>query len=415
VWALNTAVKLSEPLRSVHEAFFQQWDCNCHSDHEHSRLLVSYATPCHNLDTSTNCLLRFTTSHEAQVPWSTVFLDITNNCTVQRTTDALSQSHSVGCLGLDVQSSSDLADGGSSPLRCLHDRLVRISKDDSTSATLKFCSQDKSWTVTPDLTDDSRPYSMVSLTSLMADDATHPLREEPYHRRVSLALIVTYAFLQLGNSPWFPCTLNDINIRFHKEDGAAPILLQPFLEIGLAIGDDLVEGQNKNHTILRMINPDMPCLPVLGKLILELISGCGVELDSVEKFMMDYRHQYPERAPYVWGAVRPCFFDNTFKAESMHNNELLRVKFLEEVVYRLHKLLSQCKKSLEGEISQMTPAPALNSKKRQRRSSANPRMAKRPSLSPSGPMVGTTTATSDLGLVSCLHDDGSQHPFDQEQ
>jgi hypothetical protein len=412
VWALKTAIRLTEPLRHVHDTLFQDWECNCHSNCKHSHVLVAFAAPCQYFDKNTNCVLRFTASHEKQLPWRTVFLSITEDLSAQPGPEP--SKHGVGCSGTQLSSSPDAA--SENPIR-LHDHLIQTQYHCSTTAKLDFFSHDRSWTIAPELTGGDQGYSMVALSTLIADEATHSIRKEPYERRVSLALIVTYAFLQLGNSAWFPYALNNINIWFFQAKGAAPVLLQPYLEIDLDVDDDMLASQSSNG-ILRMINPDMPCLPVLGKLILELISGSSVALENIERFMVGYRHQNPERAPYVWGAVRSCFFDVAFKGETIHGNEALRIKFLEQVIYRLHKLLSQCNKSLEGEILKASSPPVMHptaSRKRRHHSVTSPGIHKRPSLSPAGVSKGTTAATDGPELTPCLHDDGSQRPFDQIQ
>lgn len=413
-WAEKTSNKLCLPLQRVHETLLRGWNCGCRGSQKHSHVLASFATPCQSNDDHVNFLLKFTTENSKQVPWSTVLLNITDEEAppneLESTNDNCTyQDHGV----LNGQDAAVVA-----PAMCLHDNLVQLSRRCPAIATLSSSAGSESWATFPDLTGNRPEYSMVSLTSLTAEDATHPIREKPYEQRVALALLVAYAFLQLGNGPWFPYTTDSINIWFYQPNDSPPILLQPFLEVCLDTGDDHTENKRGTHSMLRMINPNMQCLPVLGKFMLELISGSPVELSGIEDFMVSYRHQNPERAPYVWGAIKSCFFEPAFKGDVIHGNELLRTKFLEDIIYRLNKLLTQCKSTLEEEITKMPlypPIRSASSRKRRSSTTADPRLAKRSPLPSVERAKDQTTISADSRTRYCLHDDGSrrQHNTDQ--
>lgn len=414
VWAEKTSNKLCLPLQRVHETFLRGWNCRCRGSCKHSHVLASFAMPCQTNDDHVNFLLKFTTEDNKRAPWSTILLNFTGDQVSQSRLDSKDKICSYQSHGLLNGQDAVVA----APALCLHDNLVQLSSRYPAIATLSSTADSKSWTTFPGLTEDRPRYSMVSLASLTADDATHPIREKPFEQRVALALLVAYAFLQLGNSPWFPYTAESINIWFYQQDGSAPILLQPFLEVCLDSSDNHTDNQRGTHSMLRMINPNMQCLPVLGKFMLELISGSSVELSGIEEFMVSYRHQNPERAPYVWGAIKSCFFESAFKGDIIHGNELLRTKFLEEIIYRLNKLLTQCKSTLEEEIAKMPlypPIESVSSRKRRSSTTADPRLAKRSPLPSNDRADDQTRTPADSHTRYCLHDDGSRRNHNTDQ
>lgn len=375
-------------------------------------MLVSFATPCQSNDLSTKCLLRFTTHQCRQLAWSTVSLDIAADGNLQRklnNTEILTDG--------SVSGTSDIHNAAQEPpLTCLHDELVKLSENHCENAKLHVFSDRRSWAVAPEPADSHQNDSMVPLASLNTESATHPISETPYEQRVSLALLVAYAFLQLGHSPWFPYATDSINVWFRQADGQAPVLLQPYFEVCLEAGNDELGGQSSGSSMFRMINPNMQSLPMLGKLILELISGTSIELSGMEKFMVRYRQQYPERAPYLWRVVKSCFYEPAFKGDVIHGNEILRTKFLEDIIYRLNKLLEQCKSTLEEEIAKMPLYPAsrsVSSRKRRLSSGADTRLAKR-SPTASFEHWGRWN-TTDSRRRYCLHDDGSRRNYDTDQ
>jgi hypothetical protein len=291
-----------------------------------------------------------------------------------------------------------------------------MSMANPAETVLNFFPESNRWSITSASSDDPEKYKMVSLVSLMADNAAYPLRDEPYDRRVALALILAYAFLQLGNSLWFPYDMDDINVWFYQAPGCAPNLLQPFLEVCLDTSDSEIKGRSDNYALHRLINPNMRCLPALGRLMLELISGMTVELLRIDQFIVGYKRQFPERAPYVWGAIEPCIVAGEFTSEIIHGNEALRMRFLEEVIYRLHVLLLRSKTSLEGEIAKARSHPIIRAAVKDQPLDSSVDIGLNANPESSQPVPHTSGSGSDhLDSTCCLHDDGSRHVRDKTQ
>jgi hypothetical protein len=285
-----------------------------------------------------------------------------------------------------------------------------MAADRFITAKLTYNSGRKSWAMMVDDIPQPEPHPMVSLAELLAKGSSRPLHNS-FAQRLSLALLLAYAFLELGQTPWFPYDKTQINVWFRKPRGSLPIILQPFLEVRL--GDDENDEEGREMTGIRWINGDMPCLPALGKLIFEVISGSSVgpTVGDVYEALKSYPHDYPDRAPFVLGAVNPFFED--FKTHIIHGHEDSRIAFLEKVIYRLNKLLAMCKSSLQKEVRNthsLLAEPSSVASKRRRDSLPSEGCPKRSRPNLSEPMVFRTNALCD---DFCLHDDGSQHPFNQ--
>jgi hypothetical protein len=232
-----------------------------------------------------------------------------------------------------------------------------------------------------------------------------------------LALLIAYAFLGLGNSPWFPYITDSIKVWFWKTADDRPILLQPYIEVDLKVTEHNVENQSDGLGLLRMVNRNMPCLPLLGKLILEVVSGQSIgDLHNYEKFLAKYKHQQPIEAPYVADAVNSCFSDREFTHNMIHGNENLRTRFLEQVVGRLQSLLSKCETSLEAEIDSARAhvEAQMSNRKRRRDSTVVDASAKKSHLT-MRPRQDTVGVDSDHEPTHCCHDDGSLQAYDRNQ
>lgn len=408
IWAEGTANTLCLPLKDFHDTLLKDWKCRCGDALKHSHVLASFATPCHNDDMTARCILRFTASHQKQLPWVTVHLEIADRKTVR--------------LKSGLLDCAEVLAPETVPALSLHDSLMQITKSCRANAVLNFSPNGNSWSIEPAVADSHQRYTMVSLASLTADSAIHPLREEPYDRRVSVALIMAYAFLQLGNSPWFPYDMDDINVWFYQAQDSAPVLLQPFLDVCLDARKNPKSGLSHKYAVYRLINPRMCCLPALGRLMLVLITGISIDLVQIEQFMVGYKKQYPERAPYVWAAIKPCITGGMFTStsETIHDNENLRTKFLQEVIHRLHMLLSQSKSSLESEIAKLpshSATPLIVTQKQQLSASVSTVAAKEHSTFSPGPSSGHAIAPNHSHpiLTYCLHDNGSRSSSDHYQ
>jgi hypothetical protein len=231
------------------------------------------------------------------------------------------------------------------------------------------------------------------------------LRERvSYSHRVSLALIIAYAFLELGNTPWLPYTTGHINIWLPHLAGSAPDLLHPYIEVGL--DQDSLGIDSALYNFAYMVNPNMPCLPLLGKLIFELISGDPIEILDVNMHVKRYCLLYPERAPHVSSAVLSCFHD--FRTGKINEDEGLKTAFLNRVIQRLHNLLRFCpERNLKKVFLNARPRTAPQSSPGANGKNSFHAGGQRDEFSSSPPQNPTST--------HCLHDDGSAGNYDETQ
>jgi hypothetical protein len=316
-WALGVATRLCTSLRSVHKELLGEWFCECPISH--AKVLTSFAIPCFTSDSIVHCTLRFPSGQSC----NTVFLDVVDDFPKESVPDSVVSDHT-----------SDL-----------HNELARFAEQSVTTTTLTFSSMVNRWTLVKGDQSLARQSDMVALADLVADGG---LREQsPYIHRVALALIVCYAFLELGDTPWLPYTTDHINIWLAHEAGSAPDLLHPYIEVGLDSSNHIID--DSQFVLLGLINGEMPCLPLLGKLIFELISGEPIEkIEHVGRHMTHYHSQYPERAPHLSMAVWSCMRDKDFKQGVLKDNKKLRLAFFQRVINELHSLLKNADQNLES-------------------------------------------------------------------
>lgn len=318
-WASQRAIELCEPLRNAHNDLLGDWLCECTTRHTH--VLTSFATPCISNDADIHCVLRFQTNEQ----WNTVYLDIMDG--------RLQETNTISGLSHDASN--------------LHEEILSLSKRSIKTARLKFSSKTKAWTIAHEDDGSARQHNTVALAELIVMDGPQALHERAtYTHRVALALLIAYAFLELGDSPWLPYKTDHISIWVPLLEESTPDLLHPYIEVGLDNSNHVID--NSDYCLLRLVNLNTPCLPVLGKLIFEVISGRPVEkIQDVENHMMHYKSQYPERASHVAGAVNSCMKDMLFKQGMISEDPALRKAFLECVIHRLHSLLRLCNEDLE--------------------------------------------------------------------
>jgi len=379
-WASGKASKLCEPLRTVHDVLLRDWYCECPIQHTH--VLTSFATPCVSGAENVHCVLHFPAGEQSK----TVFLDVMND----------------SCNGT-TPSSPDASD--------LHDQLSYFSECSLGTARLTFSPTGKRWTMRQEGTNTARRHDMVSLAELIVMDGDLAVRrvfKALYSHRVSLALMIAYAFLELGNSSWLPYTTDHINVWLPILPGPAPDLLHPYIEVGL--DNTCLVIDSDYYGFLDMVNSNMPCLPVLGKLIFELISGDPIlawELGNMKTRLHRYHSQHPERAPHVSSAVLSCTHD--FKQGMISTDEKLRIAFIERVVQRLHKLLEQCPerdlKTVLRKAQRVVPQSSSGNNRKNNYIHAVGKLDNQTRSSQSGHFTSTI----------CLHDDGSAFRYDEAQ
>lgn len=379
-WAAKTAIWLCDPLHDAHDALFKSWDCNCLT--RQTSMLASFATPCRSEPGANNHhMLRFRTG----TSWNTVWLDIIK----------------------DTQAGAASAAFSSNEPNNLHDALLALSECNVGAARLTYVSGTGRWTISQEHGDPVGQHDMVELAKLIAADELR--KQVPYQHRVSLALLIAYAFLELGDSPWLPYTTNHIHVWLPLANNSSPDLLHPFLEVGLDSSHNVVS--KSELTFLGLMNREMPCLPLLGKLIFELVSGDPISsLLDKDKHFEEYDSEYPDRAPYLLPAVKACIEDNTFKHEPICGNEELREAFEVKVIHKLQALLEKCPlKSLEAVLTR----PQRRALPRSAQSTGDNHQ-----VSPAD-VQHHCRKVRFVGLKPtiqhCLHDDGSSTKYEPDQ
>jgi hypothetical protein len=322
-WALGVATRLCTSLRSVHKELLEDWFCECPISH--AKVLTSFAIPCFT-SANVHCTMRFPTGQSWGPSCNTVFLNVEDDVPRERVPDAVVSDH----------------------ISDLHNELARFAQQSVTTTILTFSSMVNRWTLVKGEENSASQSDMVALADLIADQGPEGFREQaPYTHRVSLALIICYAFLELGDTPWLPYTTDHINIWLPRMTGSAPELLQPYIEVGLDSSDHVVE--DNESALYRLINGEMPCLPLLGKLIFELISGEPIErIQHMERHMTRYHYQFPERAPHLSAAVWSCIRHKDLKQGVIKDNKRLRLAFLQCVINELHSLLGNADQTLKS-------------------------------------------------------------------
>lgn len=372
-WALAAAIRVCEPLSRLHDSLLQEWACAC-DEAQHTDLLASFGLPCQDHRQGPVCLLNFISDNSLSEPWRIVSVSVKDE-TIQELAAAETDLH-------DVLAQLEQQTG------CLDGKLDY--HESSQTWHLVDWQQEQNGT--------SRPV-MVDLQHWISQEQPCPISKVKFQDRMALAITLSYAFLELGGSPWMPYEKYRLGIWLSMQNEPTPHLSRPFLSASLYPLAEDIEDDGEAF-LISLANPEMPCLPALGKLILELIVGRAIPWKEVQKTMLEVEDLNPERMVCL-EAIRSCigYKDNTFKAGHIRGDERLRTEFLTRVVYKLNYVLTDgCKTSLEQLISQQNTV--RNARSAQRSPQRSPRA------------VQQVAGAVDPG--HCLHDHGAVEPVDQQ-
>lgn len=154
-------------------------------------------------------------------------------------------------------------------------------------------------------------------------------------RRISVALVLAYAYLHLGGGSWWPYTKKP---NLHSQDidseGIPPSRLVLF-------SPDFSRQKEELPYVLTAFNADMPSLPAFGKLLLELFVGQSVNWDELNSKMETAKEKM--LATEMLQAVSTCLAtgtDKTFKGGgTIREDERLRTHFVNGVVIPIQYVL----------------------------------------------------------------------------
>lgn len=156
-------------------------------------------------------------------------------------------------------------------------------------------------------------------------------------RRLSVALVLAYAYLHLGGGSWWPYTKKP-NLHSHDNVGEN----MPPSRLVLFTPNFSRQDEDVPH-VLKAFNAEMPSLPAFGKLLLELFVGRSVNWDELNDRMENARDK--SLATEMLQAVSTCLAigaDKTFKSGgTIRSDERLRAHFVNGVVIPIQYVLSK--------------------------------------------------------------------------
>ena len=321
----------------LHQTLEQCWDCNCFADHSHKNAKFSFDLASPQTQGSVIGTMYYPTVESGTFVWKFARLQYqehgsspvsqlepltamseSNHYSSRRTELALRNTRS----GPSSRALCDVLEasggGGLVKLAAGTPKLHNAPEDDLSTLSTTATGQD----------------ALVDCLELSQATALSSMKRK---HRLTLALVLAYAYLHLGGGSWWPY---DKKSSVHLLDApSSKIALSwlPFFTPSLSQGDQREEAPG----ILKAFNPDMPSLPAFGKLLLELYIGRPVtwdQLDSQLKWSED-----EEFAKELLHAINTCLAmaeDKTFKeGGTIRANERLRGHFVKEVVLPVQYVL----------------------------------------------------------------------------
>ncbi|KAK4962836.1 hypothetical protein LTR10_000463 [Elasticomyces elasticus] len=173
--------------------------------------------------------------------------------------------------------------------------------------------------------------------------------------RIELGLIVSYAYLYLCETAWWPTGNVQPNLWFaHKAAAKGLSTRHPFVKMPV---DDT--ECTTVYSVERFMNEERPSLPALGKLLLEIWKGDAVEWKDLDATIDECNRDCI--GAYWMCAVNACLGDDlTLKeAGSLRSSLRLRAVYVHKVIKSLQWLLEKlCRlrveklmESMESELS----------------------------------------------------------------
>lgn len=161
--------------------------------------------------------------------------------------------------------------------------------------------------------------------------------------RMSVALVLAYAYLHLGGGSWWPYDKKPI---LHSPDIACedmPPSRLIFFSPNFSRQSNSQQSASEEELphVLKMFNADMPSLPAFGKLLLELFVGQSITWEGLNR-SLDRARDMP-LATEILEAVSTCLAtgtDKTFKCgATIRNDTNLRAHFVKCVVMPIQYVL----------------------------------------------------------------------------
>ena len=164
-----------------------------------------------------------------------------------------------------------------------------------------------------------------------------------FKHRISVALVLSYAYLHLGGGAWWPYdkkpNLHSPEIASEDVPPSRLVFFTPNFTPRTASGQ--LTQDEELPFVLTAFNAEMPSLPAFGKLLLELYLGQSVTWDELNTRLERARGEV--FAKEILQAVTTCLAigtDKTFKGGgTIRGDERLRTYFVKEVVMPIQYVL----------------------------------------------------------------------------
>lgn len=195
----------------------------------------------------------------------------------------------------------------------------------------------------------SAPVQQVSTSSLRACLASNPenLRRSSNRignkRAIVLALVLSYAYLYLSDTEWWPNTSVSPDFWFNVGASGELVVHRPFLNI------DIADATCKKGSVIGgLINPQRPSLPAFGKLLLEIWAGRSFDWTGLDDALKECGEDC--LGPYWLCAVQACLGDDSTLKDpgSVREAGAVRDMFVRKVIKSLQWLSEKlCQQSTD--------------------------------------------------------------------
>ena len=366
--------------------------------------------PCDYSGSTASCILAFSSGSDHARPWKVV------NVHISGTSRGRSQVSFENAGSASQTADSSTQDSSHALISNVHEWLADNSRDPKTAVRYSLGSKTFSEKAEREYST-SQSEKMIHINDCIAEGH---LARVSIHQRLALAILLAYAFMNLGGGPWWSYQSDQVNVWLMDVSGVENLspeyVLQPFLQAELPSSS---KSQRECNVILRMMNQKMPNLPMLGKLILELLLGRSVSLAAIEEDgLKALELQLPE-CDIAAEAIIPCLGldkDGIFKSDIISNNESLRRLFLERVIYKLNYILFNGSRIELKSLLHESHGTILTAKGKRRRSSSieEPWLLKKPRSSSRRRVLNPMLSVPNHNRL-CLHDDGTEENVDQKK
>lgn len=177
----------------------------------------------------------------------------------------------------------------------------------------------------------SNKHPFTAFLNLGEKHAVYGLSEK---RRMMLALYLVYAYLHLGGGCWWPYDRNTSVVIVNHISDDEPVM--PFFAATFVKDDKRTE-----FDMFCKLNPAMPSLVALGRMLLSLHLGHYVYMEQIEAELDQYSGK--AFAIQIAKAVRACLPSRELQVlkepPTIRNNDKLRAKFISEVILPIQFIL----------------------------------------------------------------------------